>query len=100
MEYSSRIAMMLMLDLNECIDRLSMAFCVRWHGHVLRREDDHVLRRGLHFEVEGQGQKKRLKRKWKKQVEEESVEVGLSREDELCWSDWSVGIRQIVTGLT
>ena len=27
---------------------------VRWYGHVLRREDGHVGRRALEFEVEGQ----------------------------------------------
>ena len=32
------------------------------HGHVLRREDGHVLRRAFDFEVEGQRKKGRLKR--------------------------------------
>ena len=36
---------MLMLDLNETIDQLAMANSVHWYDHVLRREDDHVLRR-------------------------------------------------------
>ena len=40
--------------------------------------------RTLNFEVEGQMKKGRLKRTWKKQVEEESVKVGLRREDALC----------------
>ena len=31
-----------------------MASSVRWHGHVLRREDCHVLRRALDFDFEGQ----------------------------------------------
>ena len=53
----------------------------RWYGHVLMREDDHVLRRALHVEVEGQRNKGRQRRTWKKQVEEESVKVGLRRED-------------------
>ena len=33
---------MLMLGLNETIDQLAMANCIRWYGHVLRREDGHV----------------------------------------------------------
>ena len=41
------------------------------------REDGHVLRRALDFEVEGQRKKGRLKRTWKRQVGEESVKVGL-----------------------
>ena len=31
--------------LREPIDQLAMANSVRWHGHVLRREDRHLLRR-------------------------------------------------------
>ena len=31
-----------------------MVNSAHWYGHVLRREDDHVLRRALDFEVEGQ----------------------------------------------
>ena len=58
--------LMLMLSLNETIDQLAMANSVRWHGHVLRREDGHVLRRALDFEAEGQGKKWRLKRTWRK----------------------------------
>ena len=34
----------LMLGLNETIGQLAMANSVRWHGHVLRGEDGHVLR--------------------------------------------------------
>ena len=48
------------LMLIETIDQLAMANSVRWYGHVLRREDGHVLRRALDFEVEGQRKKGRL----------------------------------------
>ena len=58
--------------------------CVHWYGHVLRREDGHVLRRALDFEDEGQMKKGRPKRTWKRQVEEESIKVGLRRNDVLC----------------
>ena len=43
-----------MLGLNETADQLSIANSVRWCGHVLMREDGHVLRRALDFEVDGQ----------------------------------------------
>ena len=76
-----------------------MASSVRWCGHVLRREDGLNLRRALDFEVEGQRKKGRPKRTCKKQVEEESVKVGLRREDALCRSKWSVGVNQIAAGL-
>ena len=45
--------LMLMLGFNETIDQLAIANSVRWHGHVLRREDGHALRRALELEVEG-----------------------------------------------
>ena len=74
---------MFLLGLNETIDQLAMANCICWYGHVLRMEYGHVLRRALDFEVEGQWKKGRPKRTWKKRVEEESVQVGLRREDVL-----------------
>ena len=67
---------------------------------VLRREDGHFFRRALDFEVEGQRKKGRPKRKkQKKQVVEESVNVGLRRENALWHPKWSVGINQIAVGL-
>ena len=90
---------MFMLVLNETMDQLDVANSVHWYGLVLRREDGHVLRRALHFEVEGQRKKARVKRTWKKQVVEESVKVGLRREDALWRLKWSVGVNQIAVGL-
>ena len=40
---------------------------VRWYGHVLRRDDGHVLRKALEFEVKG-------KRTTKEDVEDASGE--------------------------
>ena len=57
--------LMFMLCLSETIDQLAMANSVRWYGHVLR-EDGHVLRRALDFEVGGQRKKGRPKWTWKK----------------------------------
>ena len=65
-------------------DHLAMANSVCWYGNVLRREDGHVFRRALDFEVDGQRNKWKPMSTWKKQVEEESVNVGLRREDVLC----------------
>ena len=95
--YSSRILnrannFVLMLGLTEAIDQLATANSLRWYGHVLRREDVRVMRMALDFVVEGQRKKGRLKRTWKKQVEEESVKVGLRREAVLCQSQWIVGL--------
>ena len=49
--------LMFMLGLKKTMDLLAMANSVHWYGHVLRREDGHVLRRALDFEVEGQRKK-------------------------------------------
>ena len=48
-----------MLGLKETIDQLAIANSIRWHGHVLRREDGYILRRALDFEVESQRKKGR-----------------------------------------
>ena len=48
------MALMFMLGLNETIDQLAMAISVHWHGHVLRREDGHVLKKAIDLDVEGQ----------------------------------------------
>ena len=82
---------MLMLILNETTDLLAMANSVHWHGYVLRR--------ALHIEVEGQRMKERLKKTWKKQIEGESIKVGLCMEDALCRSKWSAGVNPIATKL-
>ena len=66
---------------------------------MCRGEDGYVLIRALDFEVEGQRKKGRPKWTWKKQVEEKSVKIGLRREDALYQSKWSVGVKQISTGL-
>ena len=39
------------------------------------------------------------KRTWKRQVEEESVKVGMRSEDAHCRSKWSFGVNKIVGGL-
>ena len=76
--------LMFMLGFCETVDQLAMVNSVCWYGHVLRREDGHVLRRTLDFEVESHIKKGSLKRTWIKQVEEDSVNIALRREDTLC----------------
>ena len=36
-----------MLGLKEMVDKLAKAIGVRWYGHVLRRQEDDVLRKAL-----------------------------------------------------
>jgi len=37
---------------------------VRWYGHVLRRDDGHVLRKALEFEVRGKRKPGQPKKTW------------------------------------
>ena len=58
----------------------------RWYGHVLRRNDGHVLRKALEFEVKGKRKRGRPKKTWKMQVE---------KEDALNQERWRVGVGEI-----
>ena len=44
-------------------------------------DDDSVLRVALDLEVSGKIERGRLKKTWKKQVEEETQKIGLKKED-------------------
>ena len=90
--------LMFILDMKETTDKLAMANNVRWYGHMLRREDGHVLRRALYFEDKGERKKGRPKRMWKKQVEEQWMNVGLSRKDMPCQSMLTHSISQTAIG--
>ena len=59
---------MFMLGFNETIDQLSLASSVRWYGHVMRREDSHVLIRSLDLKIEAQMKKGRPKRTGKNRL--------------------------------
>ena len=104
MEYSSKIKrsytdLMFMLGLSETMDQLAMVNSVCRYGNVLMREDGHVLRKALDFEVDGQRKKGRPKRTLKKQVYEESMKIGLRSYDAFCQLKWSFGINLISAGL-
>ena len=71
-----------MLELKETIDRLASANGVRWYGHVLKRNDNSILRVARDLEVSGKRKQGRTKKTWKKLVEEETKKIGL-KEDTL-----------------
>ena len=54
------------LRLRKTIDRLVTANRVRWYGHVLRRDDNSVLKVALNLEVSGKRKRGRPKKTWKK----------------------------------
>ena len=63
--------------------------------YVLRRDDEHVLRKALEFEVKGKRKRGRSKKTWKTQVEKESKSVALEKEDALNRSRWRVEVEEI-----
>ena len=47
----------LILSSNETLDQLAMANIVYWYGHLLRREDGHVLRKHYYLRLKVKGRK-------------------------------------------
>ena len=43
--------LMEMLGLKETLDRMAKASGVRWYGHVIRRDDDNILKKATMMEV-------------------------------------------------
>ena len=72
-----------MLGLKEKVVQMTKANGVRWYGHVLRRDDGHVLRKALEFEVKGKRKRGRPRKTWRSQVEKESRSV--ERDGEWEW---------------
>ena len=70
-----------MLGLKKTLDRMAKANEVRWYGHVIRRDDDNILKKAMMLEVNGQRKRRRPKMKWKRQVEDSVKKVGLKIEE-------------------
>ena len=77
-----------MLGIKESLDRMAKASSIRWYGHVLRKEDQHVIVKALKFEVSGNRGRGRPKQTWKKQVENEMKKNGLGKEDACDRTKW------------
>ena len=75
--------------------QMAKANGVRWYGRVLRRDDRHVLRKALEFEVKGKRKRGRPKKTWKTQMEKKSKSVGLEKKDAMNRARWRVGDRKI-----
>ena len=73
--------LMEILGLKETKVQMAKANEVRTYGHVLRRDDGHVLKKALEFEVKDKRKRGRRKKKWKTQVKKESKSVGLEKKD-------------------
>ena len=95
MEKTKTEDQMEMLGLKETVVQMAKANGVRWYEHVLRRDDGHVLRKALKFEVKGKRKRGRPKKTWKVQVEKDSKSVGLKKKDALNRARWRVGVGEI-----
>ena len=84
--------LMEMLGLKETVVLMAKANGVKWYGHVLRRDDGHVLRKALELEVRGNRKRGRPKKTWKTQVEKESKSVGLEKKDTMNRARWRMGV--------
>ena len=73
--------LMEMLDLKKTLDRMAKANGVRWYGHVIKRDDDNILKKAMMLEVNGKRKRGRPKMTWKRQVEESAKKVGIKIEE-------------------
>ena len=64
----------------------------------MRRDDRHVLRKALEFEVRGKRKRGRPKT-WKTQVEKETMSMGLEKKDAMNRARWRLGVREIAAGI-
>ena len=83
------------IERNSGSDQMAKANGARWYVHVLRRDDGHILRKALEFEVKGKRKRGRSKKTWKTQVEKESKSVDLEKKDAMNRARWRVGVREI-----
>ena len=81
-----------MLGLNESVEMMAKASATRWYGHVLRREEDNVLREAFDFKVDGPRKRGRPKYTWKRKVEDEIKKIGLRKEDATNRAKWRRGV--------
>ena len=64
------------VGIKETVVQMAKVNGVRWFGHVLRREDGHVLRKALEFEVKGKEEVRTTK---------EDVEDASGEGEQECW---------------
>ena len=86
--------LMEMLGWTKTVVQMAKANGVSWYGHVLRRDDGHVLRKALEFEMKGKKKRGRPKKTWKTQVDKESKSVCFEKKDAMNRARWRVGVRK------
>ena len=89
-----------MFGLKETLDRMAKANGVRSYGHVIRRDDDNILKKAMMLEVNRKQKRGRPKMTWRRQLEESVKKVGLKIEEAADRTRWREGVRAIAVGMT
>ena len=90
--------LMEMLGLKETMDAKAKANGVRCYGHVIRRDDNNILKKAMTLEVNGKRKRGRPKMT-RKQAEESVQKLGLKIEEAADRTRWKEGVRAIVEGV-
>ena len=88
-----------MLGLMETLDKMAQANGVRWYGHVVRRDEESILKKAMMLQVNRQRKRGRPKQTWKRQVEESLKKIGLRVEEATDRARWKEGVRAIAEGM-
>ena len=88
-----------MLSLKETLDIMVKANGVRWYGHVIRRDNDNILKRAMMMKINGQRKRGRSKLTWRRRVEESVKKVGLKIEEAGDGTRWREDVRAIAEGM-
>ena len=86
-----------MLGLKETLNRMAKANGMRWYGHVIRRDDDNILKKTMIMKVNGK--RKRPKLTWRRQMEESVKKVWLKIEEAEDRTRWREGVTVIAEGM-
>ena len=81
------------LDLREMLEILAKASGVRWFGHVMRRDEENVLRDTNLKEMIKKEAWPRIK--WKSKILSKLILVGLKEHDGSPRKKWSLGVYKI-----
>jgi len=66
---------------------------LRWYGHVLRKEDNDWVKKGMDYEVDGARPRGRLKKTWTEIEQRDCHARKLNREDATDHNRWRKQIR-------
>ena len=66
---------------------------LRWYGHLLRREDDHVGRHTMEMEVQGRRRRGRPRKRWRDCVGEDLRGKGIDEAEAQDRNKWKRLIR-------